>query len=197
MRLQSLFGGVGITKVPYEDEWVLVRGNSSNEPRRDVGIPSYCAHRLSSVIVQGEVLLLSLHIPNRNKTAAASGRQDVPNLLVPIQGCVLVGVGASLAQAEGLGLIVEIVNIELAVCAGRGEGVGPDGVELDRLDWARVFVNLFNEGVASNTQYSSPRIEQGMFPNLAPARSFSASHSTRAPLSSAPAIIPRGYSSLG
>lgn len=76
------------------------------------------------------------------------------DIFVPVERCVVVGVRASLAQTEGLGFIVEIVDEELALCTSRSEDVRAEWIELNRLNGAGVLVDLLNKSVAVDIQYS-------------------------------------------
>lgn len=100
-------------------------------------------------MVQCEVLLLALHVPNGDKAATASRSEDVRHLLVPVQRCILVGVCASLAQSEGLGVVGEIMYEELSLGASGGEYMRSERIELYCLDWARVLLDLLYFGVAT------------------------------------------------
>jgi hypothetical protein len=147
-------------------------------------------------VIQCERLLLSPDIPNSDKPATASGCKNVGNFLVPVQCRVFIWVCSSLSEAECLRLVVEVVNVKLALGACSSEDVRSVGVELECLDGTGVLVNLLNLSVSVGCQNSCCLLS-GICPNPAPVRSFSASQSINAPLSSAPAIIPLGYCSLG
>ena len=93
-------------------------------------------------------------------------------------------------------MVVEVVNVELALGACGGKDVRSVGVELEGLNGTGVLVDLLNQRIPVGCQRCAD-LESASLSHFAPVRSFSASQSTNAPLSRAPAIIPLGYCSLG
>ena len=69
------------------------------------------------------------------------------DLLVPVYGVEIVGASNGRAQAEGLAGVIEVVDVELALCTGGSEQFAAEGVELERLDGTAVLGDAGNEGV--------------------------------------------------
>jgi hypothetical protein len=158
--LKRLLRRIGVAEVPDQYERVLVGRDSGDQSSRNIRVPRYCAHCLPAKVVQRQVLLLALDVPNRHKASAASCCQDMRDLLVPVQCSVFVGVRPGLSESERLRIVIEIVHEELAFGASGGEDVRSEGVELYRLDGTGVLVDLLDLGVAKEVNtWPEPLVE--------------------------------------
>src|SRR5690242_1777403 len=131
VRLEGLLGCICVAEVPYQNKRILVIRNGGDEPCRNFGVPRYSADALPAKVIQCKRLLLGPDIPNSDKASTAACRQNVGDLLVPVQRCVLIGVRSRLTQTERLRLVVEVVNVKLALGACGGEDIRSVGIELE------------------------------------------------------------------
>ena len=150
MTLQSALGGTAITQAPKVDCRLLVAGSSSCKLGGLLRIPRNSAHRLAALVVQGQDVLLLLHIPYSYKASTATSGQDVRCLLlfVPVQAFDVVRSCSCAAQSERVGHVVQIVNEDLAFGARRREQVVSVRVPLQRLDGTAVFRRPRDQRVA-------------------------------------------------
>ena len=133
MALQHPLGSVRIAQVPEQDDGGGIIGGSGHELRGAVGIPRNGSDGLP-VIVERQRRLLRLQIPDGDEPAGATGSQDMSHLQIPGDAFEVIGASGGGAQTEGIFGIVDVVDEEFALGAGSGKDLGPQWVELERLD---------------------------------------------------------------
>lgn len=78
-------------------------------------IPCDCTDSLPALVVECETLFLGLDIPNCHKARAATGDQNVRNLLIPVQAVDVVCAGSVVAQSEWVLDVVQIPDKQLPI----------------------------------------------------------------------------------
>lgn len=122
-----------ISQVPHQNQGILICGDRGRELGGYVWIPSHGTDGFATVVVQGQVLLLGLDVPDSHKASATAGDENVRDLLVPVQTIKIIGPCGAGANAKWLGRFAQVCDVKFALVTSGSKKLRSVRVELEGL----------------------------------------------------------------